>query len=105
MAYASITARTLSLARWRRSETHAPVESYVYATRRGMPQDPQLRYYWQKGFKTIVACKPDFFPHAASLDYGVVVRGRIPLSSLAPLWRHVPLPWLRGMQRCMARVL
>lgn len=93
------------LARWRRSETHAPVESYVYATRRGMPQDPQLRYYWQKGFKTIVACKPDYFPHAASLDYGVVVRGRIPLSSLAPLWRHVPLPWLRGMQRCMARVL
>lgn len=61
----------------------------------GHAQDPQLRYYWQKGFKTIVACKPDYFPHAASLDYGVVVRGA---SRCRPWrrWRHVPLPWLRG---------
>ncbi|WP_158004249.1 metal-dependent hydrolase [Acidovorax sp. Root267] len=93
------------LARWRRGEPDAPVESYVYAMRRGGPQDPQLRYYWQKGFKTIVACKAGYFPHAASLDYGVVVRGRIPLSFLAPLWRHVPLSWLRGMERCLARGL
>lgn len=93
------------LARWRQGEPHAPVESYIHAVRRGMPQDPQLRYYWQKGFRTIVACKAGYFPHAASLDYGVVVRGRIPLSSLAPLWRHVPLAWLRGMERCLARVV
>lgn len=93
------------LAAWRQAEPHASVESYVYGTRNGLPRDPQLRYYWQKGFKTIVACKPDYFPHPASLDYGVVIRWRIPLSALAPLWRHVPLPWLRGMERCLARVL
>ncbi|WP_291505491.1 metal-dependent hydrolase [Acidovorax sp.] len=93
------------LARWRQMEPHAPVESYVYATHRGAPLDPQLRYYWKKGFKTIVACRADYFPHPESLDYGVVLRGRIPLSSLAPLWRHMPLPWLRGMERCLARML
>lgn len=93
------------LARWRSGEPHAPAESYVYATCRGRPQDPQLRYYWQKGFKTIVACKADYFPHPASLDYGAVLRGRIPLSRLAPLWRLVPLSWLRGLERCVARVL
>lgn len=92
------------LARWRERLPLAPVETYVHARRKGLPQDPQLRYYWRKGFRTIVACKPDYFPHPASLDYGVVVRARIPFSSLAPLWRHVPLPWLQALRRWLFKV-
>ncbi|CAN7615560.1 metal-dependent hydrolase [Acidovorax sp. LjRoot129] len=93
------------LARWREREPQGCVQSYVRTLRRGVPQDPQLRYYWRKGFRTVVACKPDYFPHPPSLDYGVVVRGRIPLSTWAPLWRCVPLAWLRGMGWCLSRVL
>lgn len=95
------------LARWLEGQPgpRVSVESYVHARRRGAPQDPQLRYYWRKGFRTIVACRPDYFPHAASLDHGVILRGRIPLSALAPVWRHVPLRWLQGMGRWLAVVL
>ena len=94
------------LARWRDRNPDRPVcaQAYVQARRRGMPQDPQLRYYWRKGFRTIVACRPDYFPHPASLDYGVVLRGRIPLASWAPLWRLVPLAWLQGLGRWLAAV-
>lgn len=95
------------LARWCRSQPSSQpnVESYISTRRCGLPLDPQLRYYWRKGFRAVVACKPDYFPHPESLNYGVVVRGRIPLSSLAPLWRCLPLPWLQHMGRHLCAVL
>jgi predicted metal-dependent hydrolase len=89
------------LARWQQANPDQPAEAYVFAKRGGLPRDPQLRYYWGKGFKRIVACKPDYFPHEASLDYGAVIRGHIPLSTLAPLWKRLPLPWLQGFRRLL----
>jgi hypothetical protein len=77
------------LARWQQANPEKPAEAYVFATRGGLPRDPQLRYYWGKGFKRIVACEPNYFPHEASLDYGAVIRGRIPLFALAPVWKRL----------------
>jgi hypothetical protein len=54
------------------------------------PLDPQLRYYFKKGFRQIVSIQENYFPHADSLDYGVILRGVIPLSKPAPLWRIMP---------------
>jgi hypothetical protein len=83
---------------WLQANPEAPVDEYVRDRRNGRPRDPQLRYYYRKGFRHIVAWKPDYFPHEASLDHGVVLRGRIPLSGAAPLWRVVPLSWLQRMR-------
>jgi predicted metal-dependent hydrolase len=93
------------LARWQQANPKQPAHAYVFATRHGQPRDPQLRYYWGKGFKHIMACKPNYFPHEASLDYGAVIRGRIPLSALAPVWKRLPLPWLQGFRRLLFLVL
>lgn len=90
---------------WKRVNPDTPAEVYMRDERHGLPRDPQLRYYHGKGFKDIVSCKPDYFPHSASLDYGAVLRGRIPLSAGAPLWRLVPLPWLRQMRQLLFRLL
>ena len=90
---------------WKRANPDTPAEVYMREERHGLPRDPQLRYYHRKGFKEIVSCKPDYFPHAASLDYGAVLRGRIPLSAGAPLWRFVPLSWLRQMRQFLFRLL
>lgn len=70
-----------------------PVWQYVHARRRfhaGEPLDPQLRYYFRKGFKDVVSIQENYFPHAESLNYGVIVRGSIPLAAQR-LWRHAPL--------------
>ncbi|WP_238432067.1 hypothetical protein [Streptomyces cavernae] len=90
---------------WRRINPDIPVDVYMREKRHGLPRDPQLRYYRNKGFKDIVACKPEYFPHAASLDYGAILRGHIPLSAGAPLWRLVPLPWLKQMRRLLFRLV
>lgn len=84
---------------WVEAHPGRPVEEYVYATCRKLPRDPQLRYYFQRGFQRIVAVCPQYFPHAESLDYGVIVGGRIPLAGLSPIWRRLPLPWLQGMKK------
>ncbi|MBW8831634.1 MAG: hypothetical protein JF606_19880 [Burkholderiales bacterium] len=73
------------------------VEGYVNERRGDLPRDPQLRYYHRRGFREVVAVRPGYFPHEQSMDYGVVLRGRIPLSRLWPLWRCVPLAWLQRM--------
>jgi hypothetical protein len=73
------------------------VWQYVHARRHAAsrePLDPQLRYYHRKGFRQIVSIQKDYFPHAESLDYGVILRGEIPLSRPTRLWRMVPLPVL-----------
>lgn len=84
---------------WVRANPQRPVEDYVFATRNGLPLDPQLRYYFSKGFRRMVRVCPDYFPHADSLNYGVMLGGRIPLSALSPLWRRLPLRWLQQMER------
>jgi hypothetical protein len=83
---------------WLGRHPHGDVGEYVQARRNGLPTDPQLRYYHGKGFRNIVAWKPDYFPHQASLDHGVVLRGRIPLSGASPLWRRLPLSWLEYLR-------
>lgn len=83
---------------WVRRNLGKPVEDYIFAKRNGLPCDPQLRYYYQKGFRQIVAVRPNYFPHEASLDYGVVLGGRIPLSFLSPLWQRMSLHQLQAMK-------
>lgn len=75
------------------------IDEYVHARSNGLPRDPQLRYYHRKGFRQVVAIREGYFPHADSLDHGVIVGGRIPLSALSALWRLVPLSWLCGMRK------
>ncbi|MEU0073850.1 hypothetical protein ABZ027_30525 [Streptomyces sp. NPDC006332] len=65
------------LSDWKRANPEAPVGDYVYAKRNGLPLDPQLRYYHGKGFKSITACKPHYFPHERSLDHAAVIRGEV----------------------------
>ena len=78
---------------------------YARMTRRGLPLDPQLRYYHRRGFKDLVAVKPDYFPHTASLDHGAVLRGVIPLSNLWPLWRRMPMSSLQAMSSLISQLL
>lgn len=81
----------------RRRDPQLTAARYAAQTRFGLPRDPQLRYYRHKGFREIVAVKPAYFPHDKSLDHGAVLRGTVPLSRLAPLWRLMPWPVLRGL--------
>ncbi|MBA4866594.1 hypothetical protein H1V43_35885 [Streptomyces sp. PSKA54] len=86
---------------WKSTHPDAPVDTYMREKRHNLPRDPQLRYYYNKGFKNIEACKPGYFPHESSLDHGAILRGHIPLAEGAPLWRILPLPWLRQMRRLL----
>lgn len=79
------------LSSWLSRHPSQDVADYVHARRGGLPLDPQLRYYHGRGFTRIVAVKPSYFPHDRSLNYGVLLRGTIPLSAIAPLWRQIPL--------------
>lgn len=83
---------------WLGRHPERSAEDYARERLNGMPRDPQLRYYFRKGFKKIVAVRSNYFPHAGSLDYGVILGGRIPLSSLSALWRRLPLTWLQAMR-------
>lgn len=87
---------------WRTLHPQGRVEDYVRARRRGLPLDPQLRYYRKRGFTRIVGVKPDYFPHERSLDYGVLLRSTILLSHLAPLWTALPLPAVERITRPLA---
>lgn len=86
----------------READPSLPVWKYVHARQRcdpRAPRDAQLRYYFRKGFREIVSIQQDYFPHAASLDYGVILRCRIPLSLPHPLWRVTPLRVLEPLSR------
>jgi len=93
------------LARALRAEPSLEPARYASLTRGGLPADPQLRYYHRRGFKQIVAVRPDYFPHAESLDHGAVLRGVIPLSNLWPMWRRMPLSTLQAMSGLVAQLL
>lgn len=41
---------------------------------RRLPVDPQLSYYYQLGFRTVVAVRPRYFPHERSRDWAAVIR-------------------------------
>ncbi|MEU1282564.1 hypothetical protein [Streptomyces sp. NPDC005805] len=90
---------------WRRKNPEPDVSAYVYEKRDGLPRDPQLRYYHQKGFREIVAHKPDYFPHEASLDHGAVIRLRIPLIGLSPVLRLLPVGLLAPFRGLLFRFL
>lgn len=90
---------------WLAEHPGGRVEDYVNGERAGLPLDPQLRYYRSRGFSKIVAVKANYFPHERSLDYGVLLRGTIPLSTLSPLWSAMPLPSLRRVTQPLAGLL
>jgi len=90
---------------WLAANPHRPVDEYVLARRGGAPLDPQLRYYRSRGFTKIVCVKPDYFPHERSLDYGVLLRGSVPLSSCAPLWAAMPFASVRRVTHSLSALL
>lgn len=86
----------------RLAEPDLPVWRYVHGRKRfhrHLPRDPQLAYYHAKGFREIVSVQQDYFPHPASLNYGVILRCAIPLSQPAPLWRLTPMRILEPFSR------
>ena len=87
---------------WLRRNPGADPQAYVASKRSSLPADPQLRYYHGRGFKKIMCVKPGYFPHERSLDYGVILRGSVPLSTLFPVWRALPL---RVMHRITNRLI
>ncbi len=72
---------------WRQAKPGRSILDYVRETRRGLPVDPQLRYYKARGFKKIVCLKRDYFRHERSQDHGAIVRGTVPLSALSVVWQ------------------
>ncbi len=76
-------------------EKEANLCVYEYVNRKSpskpkLPYDPQLRYYYKRGFHHIISIQPDYFPHENSKDYGVILEGHIPLRELGFIWRHLP---------------
>lgn len=84
---------------WLSKNPDITVAQYVRSERQGLPLDPQLRYYFKKGFRKIVAIKDNYFPHEPSQDVGVLILGKVPLSRLSFIWKRVPLPWLQRMKK------
>lgn len=85
------------------------VWQYVHSKKAFHSQEPlnaQLRYYFKKGFKHIVSIQQDYFPHAESLDYGVILRCPVPMSRPRILWQFTPFALLQpvaGMLYGIAR--
>jgi len=90
---------------WRRQHPQRGVTEYVRATRCGLPRDPQLRYYHLRGFTRVMCIKRNYFPHERSEDHGVILRGVVPLSGLAPLWHGLGLDRVRRIARPIAEHL
>lgn len=82
-------------------------EQYVRKKRRcgKRPADPQLFYYYNHGCHDIIRVCEDYFPHKASLDYGVIVRGYLPLSEFIFIWRRLPLPVLLALSGLLFSLL
>lgn len=88
-------------AAWKTSNPRGSANEYVWQTLGTLPRDPQLRYYYKKGFRKIEGWRADYFPHELSLDHAAVISANIPLSSLWFFWRFVPLVLLQQMRRVL----
>lgn len=93
------------LSDWLARHAGGSPQDYMQATRRRLPLDPQLRYYHRRGFRCIVALKPGYFPHQASLDHGVLLRGTVPLSAAGPLWKRLPVRAIQPITDRMTALL
>ncbi|MFN7835329.1 MAG: hypothetical protein ACK5NY_06030 [Burkholderiaceae bacterium] len=81
------------------------IQAYVLKKTRcqhALPVDPQLRYYHRRGFTEIVRLEENYFPHPPSLDYGVILKGEIPLARFAPILRKLPIAVLEMIGRRLA---
>jgi hypothetical protein len=90
---------------WHRRHPGHSVVEYVRQTCGGAPLDPQLRYYHRRGFREIMCIKRNYFPHERSQDHGVILRGTVPLSSLAPVWRVLQAARTRRITRPLQSLL
>ncbi len=74
-------------------------EEYVHKKRScgKRPKDPQLLYYYNHGCHDIISVCENYFPHEPSLNYGVIVRGHLPLSEFNIIWHFVPLSTLNAL--------
>jgi len=91
-----------------RKRPNLQVWKYSHAKRQSgsdEPLDPQLRYYFKRGFKHIISVQDDYFPHAESLNHGVILRGVIPLSGPRMLWRAMPLVILQSLSAILFRLV
>ena len=61
------------------------------------PLDAQLGYYYKKGFRRIVSIQENYFPHASSKNYGVILHGVIPFSAPKKLWKRVPFLLIQSL--------
>lgn len=95
--YAYLGSPMPGLARHLSRQPGASVDEYARATRAGLPLDPQLRYYHAKGFRELVAVRENYFPHAASHDYGAILRSKVPLQWLRPVLMLLPPATLRAL--------
>lgn len=80
-------------------ENNLDVKEYVYRKNiqnSWLPFDPQLYYYHKRGFRHIVSVQKDYFPHAASFDYGVIIEARVPLRQFSLIWKLFPQAWLQS---------
>jgi len=89
---------------WRERNPRSGITHYVRQRRAGVPLDPQLRYYFSRGFRDMICVKRNYFPHQRSQDHGVILRGTVPLSSLAPVWRALPPRLTCGITRRLSSV-
>ena len=71
--------------------------------RNNVPYDPQLRYYFNRGFRKIVSIQEGYFPHEKSLNYGVILRGDVPLNELSFVLRILPRTALEKL--CKAGIM
>ncbi|MCM5681592.1 hypothetical protein M8A51_18865 [Schlegelella sp. S2-27] len=92
------------LARHLAKHPGACVQRYARATRSGVPIDPQLRYYYHKGFRQLVAVRDNYFPHEASCNYGAILRATVPRAWLRPFLLAVPDAALRTLASLAPRL-
>ncbi|GAA4025747.1 hypothetical protein [Actimicrobium antarcticum] len=94
--------------RARECKPDLPAWEYVHSKKRGRsgePLDPQLRYYFRKGFRQIVSIQENYFPHEPSLDFGVILHGVIPLSRPKRFWQGTPLPLIESLSSMLFRFI
>lgn len=88
------------------TEHELSVWRYVHAKRTknaSEPRDPQLRYYFKRGFREIVSIQENYFPHSESLNYGVILRGRLPFSEPQWFWSLVPSSFANALASLMIK--